>query len=189
VFRLSKPAPAYLDRILEQARIESPTYGAVGATARAEFPPGFHHDRYERPFTGSDAFDRAREGLKHWAAHTGAGARVFPATPVEDGATVIVCFGLGPFRVITPCRIVYVIDEPDRFGFGYGTLPGHPECGEESFLVERVSGGAVFRIGAFSRPADLLARLGAPLGRRIQIRVSARYLDALASYVNRGDRT
>ena len=26
-----------------------------------------------------------------------------------------------------PCRVVYVIDEPDVRGFAYGTLPGHPE--------------------------------------------------------------
>jgi hypothetical protein len=25
------------------------------------------------------------------------------------------------------CRVVAVIDEPDRFGFAYGTLPDHPE--------------------------------------------------------------
>ncbi|SIP67631.1 hypothetical protein BN9982_740001 [Mycobacterium tuberculosis] len=30
-----------------------------------------------------------------------------------------------------PCRVVYVIDEPDVRGFGYGTLPGHPVSGEE----------------------------------------------------------
>jgi uncharacterized protein (UPF0548 family) len=36
---------------------------------------------------------------------------------------------LGPIRV--PCRVVYVLDEPERRGFAYGTLPGHPESGEE----------------------------------------------------------
>ena len=39
----------------------------------------------------------------------------------------------GPGR--RPCRVVYVVDEPDRRGFAYGTLPGHPESGEELFLV------------------------------------------------------
>ena len=33
-----------------------------------------------------------------------------------------------------PCRVVYVIDEPDIRGFAYGTLPGHPESGEERFV-------------------------------------------------------
>lgn len=30
-----------------------------------------------------------------------------------------------------PCRVLYVVDEPDWKGFAYGT----PECGEESFIV------------------------------------------------------
>ena len=38
--------------------------------------------------------------------------------------------------IATPCRVVYVIDEPSRRGFAYGTLPGHPESGEEAFIVE-----------------------------------------------------
>jgi uncharacterized protein (UPF0548 family) len=91
--------------------------------------------------------------------------------------------GFGPAQIIAPCRIVYVIDEPDRFGFGYGTLPGHPECGEESFVVERDGDITVFRIMSFSRPAGTVARLGAPVARRIQLRFIDRYLDALARYV------
>ena len=47
------------------------------------------------------------------------------------GSEVIV--HLGPVRA--PCRVVYVVDEPDRRGFAYGTLPGHAESGEERFVV------------------------------------------------------
>ena len=43
------------------------------------------------------------------------------------GSEVIV--HLGPVRA--PCRVVYVVDEPDRRGFAYGTLPGHPEIDGE----------------------------------------------------------
>ena len=77
-------------------------------------------------------------------------------------------------------RIVYVVDDrtssPNsvtmRFGFAYGTLPGHVEMGEELFLVEwnRVSDAVTYRILAFSRPRHLLARLGQPLVRRLQQR-------------------
>jgi uncharacterized protein (UPF0548 family) len=76
-----------------------------------------------------------------------------------------------------------VVDDRDRFGFGYGTLPGHPECGEESFVVERNSDATVFRITAFSRPADIVARVGAPVARRLQVRFTGRYLQALVRYV------
>lgn len=45
-------------------------------------------------------------------------------------------------------------------GFAYGTLPGHPEKGEESFRVEHREPGVVFRILAMSRPAGVLATYG-----------------------------
>ncbi len=72
------------------------------------------------------------------------------------------------------------MDEPRRRGFAYGTLPGHPESGEEAFIVEQHDDDSVtFTITAFSRPATWLARLGGPLGRAVQDRVTARYLRAL----------
>ena len=33
--------------------------------------------------------------------------------------------------------VVYIIHEPDRQGFAYGTLPGHPESGDEALMSER----------------------------------------------------
>ena len=67
------------------------------------------------------------------------------------------------------CRVVSVVDEPNRFGFAYGTLPGHAECGEELFLVEKTEDGAVrYIIKAFSRPRIWMARLGYPIARAQQ---------------------
>ena len=78
------------------------------------------------------------------------------------------------------CRIVAVVDEPRRFGFAYGTLPLHPESGEEAFLVDRGEDDVVrFRVVAASRPAHPLARLGAPVARRVQRRITAGYLEGL----------
>ena len=66
--------------------------------------------------------------------------------------------------VTVPCEIVYVLDEPNRAGFGYGTLPGHVQRGEEAFLVERDQQDRVwFRVTAFSRPARWITVLGGPL--------------------------
>ena len=82
--------------------------------------------------------------------------------------------------VVAACRIVWVVDEDDRFGFGYGTLPAHPECGEEAFVVRRDEAEQVhFDIRAFSRPRHLLARAGAPFARVIQERITRRYLAAM----------
>ena len=76
------------------------------------------------------------------------------------------------------CRIVQVVDDGDAFGFAYGTLPHHPEQGEEAFLVRRrADGSVVFEIVAFSRPATLPTRLIGPFGRWLQRRSIDRYLD------------
>lgn len=69
------------------------------------------------------------------------------------------------------CRIVYVVDEPKRFGFAYGTLPGHIERGEELFLIEIDKQGDVwYEIRAFSKPRHWLAKVGYPLVRMLQAR-------------------
>jgi uncharacterized protein (UPF0548 family) len=79
-----------------------------------------------------------------------------------------------------PDRIVAVVHEPDRFGFAYGTLPGHPERGEEAFLVERHADGrttATIRVAA--KGDWLIARLASPIVRRLQRAALNRYLAAL----------
>jgi uncharacterized protein (UPF0548 family) len=57
---------------------------------------------------------------------------------------------------LNACRIVYIVDESEplrRFGFAYGTLPGHVGTGEERFLVEwdPAGDGVWYDILAFSR--------------------------------------
>jgi uncharacterized protein (UPF0548 family) len=66
---------------------------------------------------------------------------------------------------------VYVVDEPRRFGFAYGTLREHVERGEERFLVEhRPDDGVWYDLFAFSTPQHVLARLASPIGRALQRR-------------------
>jgi uncharacterized protein (UPF0548 family) len=77
-----------------------------------------------------------------------------------------------------------VVDDPRRFGFAYGTLPGHPESEEEAFTIENNDqAGVIFQIVAFSGPAATLARLGTPVSRRVQSATTRRYLDGLARWV------
>ena len=90
--------------------------------------------------------------------------------------------GIGRLRLWVPCRVVWVRDEPDTYGYGFGTLPGHPEHGEEAFLVSHdTAGRAWFEVRAFSRPATWYARLGGPVTRRFQDRVTDRYVSAARS--------
>jgi uncharacterized protein (UPF0548 family) len=83
---------------------------------------------------------------------------------------------------------VATIDDDSVFGFAYGTLPGHPERGEEAFHAARNEAGQVeFRIVAFSRPASVLARVGSPASRAIQRRITTAYLEGVRRFVL-GDR-
>ncbi len=74
--------------------------------------------------------------------------------------------------------------EDDRFGFAYGTLPVHPERGEESFVLSRTEGGATFTICAVSQPIHPLARLAPPVGDFLQSLATARYLEAMKEAVS-----
>lgn len=81
--------------------------------------------------------------------------------------------------------MVWTIEEPDRCAFAYGTLPGHPESGEEAFSLTRNADAPVwFAVTASSRPASLTARCGGPVTRRVQHLIVDRYLDALHRLVN-----
>ena len=96
-----------------------------------------------------------------------------------DTATLVLHVGPVPFRA--PCRVIYVIDEPDRKGFAYGTLPGHPEDGEESFIVDRTSDGSVWlTIRSFSRPSAWKWWAVYPILRLTQSAMTRRYFRSLS---------
>ena len=189
MFRVTHPSNTQLETLLETARHAGPTYTDVGATRDPALrPAGYRHDELECTITSPSAFDRARDGLRTWQAQIGAGADVYPRV-FGPGETVIVYMGVAPFYMLAPCRLIYVIDDSDRFGFAYGTLPGHPEEGEEAFVVERVATSSVrFVIRAFSRPGDPLVKLFAPAARIVQTRMVMRYQHALKRYVEAGPK-
>ena len=88
--------------------------------------------------------------------------------------------GVGPFGVSAPCVVVYTVEESRRRGFAYGTTAGHPESGEELFVVElRDDESVVLRVRAFSRPASWWSWVGSPVARLVQSRITERYLRAL----------
>lgn len=154
------------------------TYPEVGATA-ATMPAGYHHLRKSSVIgRGRERFEQAADEGMRWGMLRGAGLRVEATTPVASvGAEVLV--HLGP--VVAPCRVVYVVDEADRRGFAYGTLPGHAESGEELFLVryDPGTGDVLAEVAAFSRHATWWSRLGTPVTSLMQRVVTDRYLRAL----------
>jgi uncharacterized protein (UPF0548 family) len=152
------------------------TYPEVGATASGDLPAGYGHLQMQKQIgTGRQRFERAAEAVMHWGMQRGAGLRVQASseTAVVD-TVVLVRMGFLP----APCRVVYVIDEPDLRGFGYGTLPGHPESGEERFVVRYdADTSAVYaEVSSFSRPARWWSKAAGPLvavGARL---IARRYL-------------
>src|SRR5690606_24987164 len=112
--------------------------------------------------------------------------------PIEVGSTVAVIARAWGTWWLNAARIVYIVDEAgedaQRFGFAYGTLPGHVEMGEERFLVEwdRKSDDVVYDLLAFSRPRHPLTRLGHWQVRRLQRRFAADSTAAMRRAV-RGD--
>jgi uncharacterized protein (UPF0548 family) len=159
------------------------SYPEVGAT-RGLLPAGYHYVRRSAGLgSGRPVFDAAVQRLMTWQAQKGAGLRVEPGAPVAaPGVDVLLGFGFGPLRVPVPCRVVYVVEEDARRGFAYGTLAGHPESGEEAFMVTIDPEGRVaVEIVAFSRPATWLTRFAGPAGRFVQRRTTDRYIRALAS--------
>lgn len=100
---------------------------------------------------------------------------------IAPGDTAMLTIPFGPFRVHAPCRVIYVIDEPKRKGFAYGTIGGHPESGEEAFIVDQTDDGSVWlTIRAFSRPASWAWRAVYPALRFAQAMYTRRYFRSLS---------
>lgn len=158
------------------------SYPEVGATRSGTVPPGYRGLRRTLGLGRGEArFEEAARALLGWRMHRAAGLTVrADRTTAGPGTAVLLGLGVGRLRLTAPCRVVYVVDEPRRRGFAYGTLTGHPERGEELFLVERLADDSVsFTVTAFSRPAAWWAR-AAPLPARLAQRgIVGRYLRAL----------
>lgn len=179
------------DRLLAAARGSDLTYDHEGSTLDpACWTAPEMRSRHLDVGTGAADFAAARVALQTWRPQHGISARVEPGgQPVVPGATVLVVLRRGPCSVIAPDRIVAVVDEPRTFAFAYGTLPGHPERGEESFSVEHRDDDivrATIRVQAGA--ATVLARAGAPIVRYLQRVALRRYLEAIAVFV-RAERT
>lgn len=181
MFLLTRPSASRVAAFVDSQRDAAFTYSEVGATRGEPPPQGYTIDRNRlRLGAGASAFERASAALHGWRMLTHGWASVAPPTaPITPGTTVAVVVRHYGFWSLNACRIVYVVggDEPAiagvrRVGFAYGTLPEHGATGEERFTVEwhAADDSVWFDMYAFSRPGNLLARLGYPFGRRLQRR-------------------
>jgi uncharacterized protein (UPF0548 family) len=176
-----RPTSDHLDRLRSTAESEALTYAGTGASISGDHPAGYHWHSSE--LTVSADWEAAKDSIRQWAGHRSAGGVLSPETPPLTAGTTM-AFGirvLGVWATGT-CRIVAVIDDERDFGFSYGTLPHHPEEGEEMFAVRQEPDGKVtFRVAAFSKPAGLLTTMIGPIGRLIQRTMTRRYLEGFAA--------
>lgn len=183
MFRIAEPSERDVANFISSQRNLEFTYLEVGATNAT--PPQSYtvdHNRIQLG-EGEATFIRAVEALKNWQQFDLGWVTIVPrGVAIEVGAMVAVkarAFGMWSLNA---CRVVYVINEPRRFGFAYGTLPDHVECGEERFLIEWLPDNTVwYDILAFSRPQHPLVKLSVPLARRLQKRFARESLIRMKS--------
>jgi len=168
MFLIRKPSAEQIRGVIDSQTSLDFTYPMVGATRNAEAPSGFavDHNRIQLG-NGKEVFETAKRALADWQHYRFSWLELHrPESVPEVGQTVAkVTRALGLW-VLNVCRIVYLVEEDRplrRSGFAYGTLPEHAECGEERFQVEWHADDSVwYDIFAFSRPHQLLARIGKP---------------------------
>lgn len=167
------------------------TYDNVGATLSADqegFPPSGYRGYHARIRLGSGelTWSRTCHAVMNWGIHHKAQIEVRTQyasfSPLAEGDDVVLRLRLGPFGVSAPVRVISVMYEENTRGFSYGTLPGHPERGEEAFIVRHQDDDSVWlELRSFSRPSNLFWKLASPAGRVVQSLISQRYLNALLS--------
>lgn len=170
-----------MDAVARPELSYAPTGGSLDLEPE-RVPAGFRAFRREAAIgSGAERWVSAADEVLAWRLQRGAGIRVStPRVVVGDDVTLTIPL-LGVVPVKAYARVLALVDEPARRGFVYGTLPGHPERGEEAFLVTIDDAGIVrVVVQGFSRPAPGIWMLGAPVLRLVQAIYTHRYLRALA---------
>lgn len=172
---LKRPTDNQIRKMLQDVADAPFTYDAVGCVSR-ETPSGFKRDTARFLLgTGEDTWQAARAAVEAWAIFpVEMASMVGLSDRIETGTVVaVVCPSLGTWATC-PARILSTEDSlaagVHRFGFTYGTLPGHIECGEELFCVEwnTATDEVSYRIEAVSRPMHILCWLAYPYTRMMQ---------------------
>jgi uncharacterized protein (UPF0548 family) len=174
MFLLTKPSEKQIQRFLETQHTLNFSYKEVSATNPHTFSPpkNFTHD-HNRILLGKGqaTFEKAKAAMKNWKAYALGWTNIHPNAQPEKDKTFCVLVSHFGFYSLSSLRIVYVVDEPRRFAFAIGTLPGHVEKGEERFMVEWLADDSVhYDLLAFSKPQHPLVYLGYPVARQLQKR-------------------
>ncbi len=190
MFLLRKPSDMEIRSFLATQERLPFSYPEVGAS-RGGAPPGYPiNHRRGKLGAGLETYTRAVNAIRRWKMYDLPWTRLcWPDTPIRVGESVVVLARHAGFWSLNPSRIIYLIEDEGpirRYGFAFGTLPGHSERGEERFTVEwhRGDDSVWYEVFAFAGPQHLLAKVGYPVARLVQKRFaldSERVMRAVAS--------
>ena len=186
MFTFTRPSAARTQVHIDRQQHLPYSYEETGFTQRNEQVSGYDNDlNFIELGKGDATWGKAKDAIRQWIMFPSSWAFIRPEhAPISPGTVVAMSARVCGLWWINACRIVYTFDEPDRFGFAYGTLPGHVEMGEEIFMVERMPDGTVrYVIKAFSRPRFWMARMAYPLARWYQRRFVRDSKAAMLQYI------
>jgi len=183
VFYLTRPDDAVVQTVLARANELRFNFDEPGGTREGDSaPPGYVSDRYGCELgRGDRVFRVARAAIETFRMYPAPWTDVISNHAIDVDAVFVARIRHLGIWSLNPCRIIDVVDEPERYGFAFRTLRGHAERGEERFEVvwDRASDAVAYRVAAFSRPAHLLARIGSPIARAYQLRFQRESCEAM----------
>ena len=169
-----RPSEEEIRRFISKQKVSRFSYAQVGASATT-IPTGYNIDRNRIQLgRGEITWQRAVQAIRTWQVFRMPWVSLYwPSAAIQPGTNIAVSVQHFGFYSLNASRVVYVVDEDgliQRFGFAHGTLTEHAESGEERFTVEwdKKEDSVWYDILAFSRPRQMLARLGYPLSRSFQ---------------------
>jgi uncharacterized protein (UPF0548 family) len=191
MFTLFKPSDEQIEKFLAEQKDLSFSYEEVGCSQNA-IPLGYpiNHHRIQLGYR-ADVFDRAKNAIQNWTMYQLDWTRLYPPNaPIAAQEVVCVVANHHVCWSLNPCRIVYVLEGEAgtirRYGFAFGTLPGHSEEGEERFTVEwRQEDDSVwYELLSFARPHHFLAKIGTLFVEPLKQRFAAQSQRAMLKAIN-----
>lgn len=187
MFLIRRPSKLEIAEFLARAQDLPLSYGSIGIARQN--PAGFKVDETSAVIgRGELSFERARTALSNWRQFDLGWVELFPrgASITPETVVAVLVRHLG-FWSLNGCRVVYSIGDKNssHFGFAYGTLTNHAECGEELFEVsfDPESEAVTYRIRAVSKPHLALVWMGYPFTRALQARFRRHSITAMKNAI------
>lgn len=102
---------------------------------------------------GEELWREAAAALMRWKVKTRSGFTIKPESTVALGARPKLSVTIGPVTIDEPIEVCDVLVSPERIGYAYKTLEGHPIDGEEAFILHKRGDKVYLIIRSLSAPA------------------------------------